>query len=113
MRRPFARWSGPGPKRPPDGDAQHPGSLPGGAASQARADPQQSPLDLEWTGGYPDLLRADDAWRALPSRSILTIYYDPGAKLAFAGSIAMGCGVLLTLVSFYRKRARGDRPDIA
>lgn len=44
--------------------------------------------------------------------SILTINYDPGAKLAFAGSIAMGSGVLLTLVSFYRKRARGDRPDI-
>lgn len=45
--------------------------------------------------------------------SILTINYDPGAKLAFAGSLAMGCGVLLTLASFYRKRARGDRPDIA
>jgi cytochrome c biogenesis protein len=44
--------------------------------------------------------------------SILTINYDPGARLAFAGAIAMGCGVLLTLVSFYRKRARGDRPDI-
>lgn len=44
--------------------------------------------------------------------SILTINYDPGAKMAFAGSIAMGCGVLLTLASFYRKRARGDRPDI-
>lgn len=44
--------------------------------------------------------------------SILTINYDPGARLAFAGAIAMGCGVLLTLFSFYRKRARGDRPDI-
>lgn len=44
--------------------------------------------------------------------SLLTINYDPGARLAFAGSLAMGCGVLLTLVSFYRKRARGDRPDI-
>ena len=44
--------------------------------------------------------------------SLLTINYDPGAKLAFAGSVAMGCGVLLTLVSFYRKRARGDHPDI-
>jgi len=44
--------------------------------------------------------------------SILTINYDPGAKLAFAGSIAMGCGVLLTLFSFYRKRKRGDHPDI-
>ena len=45
--------------------------------------------------------------------SVLTINYDPGANIAFAGGIAMGCGVLLTLFSFYRKRARGDRPDIA
>jgi cytochrome c biogenesis protein len=45
--------------------------------------------------------------------SILTINYDPGASLAFAGAIAMGCGVMLTLVSFYRKRRRGDHPDIA
>ena len=44
--------------------------------------------------------------------SILTINYDPGAKLAFAGSVAMGCGVFLTLFSFYRKRNRGDHPDI-
>lgn len=44
--------------------------------------------------------------------SILTINYDPGANLAFVGSLAMGCGVLLTLVSFYRKRARGDRPEV-
>lgn len=44
--------------------------------------------------------------------SILTINYDPGARLAFAGSIAMGCGVLLTVFSFYRKRMRGDHPDI-
>lgn len=44
--------------------------------------------------------------------SILTINYDPGAKLAFAGSIAMGGGVLVTLFSFYRKCARGDRPDV-
>lgn len=45
--------------------------------------------------------------------SILTINYDPGANVAFAGSIAMACGVLISLFSFYRKRARGDRPDIA
>lgn len=44
--------------------------------------------------------------------SILTINYDPGANLALSGAIAMGCGVVLTLCSFYRKRARGDRPDI-
>ncbi|MGK2943653.1 MAG: cytochrome c biogenesis protein ResB [Desulfuromonadales bacterium] len=44
--------------------------------------------------------------------SILTINYDPGVNMAFTGSVAMGCGVLLTLCSFYHKRARGDRPDI-
>lgn len=52
-------------------------------------------------------------WGGRPTPySLLTINYDPGANLAFAGSLAMGCGVLLTLFSFYRKRARGDRPDI-
>ena len=51
------------------------------------------------------------AGRRLPY-SILTVNYDPGAKMAFAGSLAMGCGVLLTLFSFYRKRERGDPPDI-
>lgn len=44
--------------------------------------------------------------------SILTINYDPGVNVAITGSLAMGCGVMLTLCSFYRKRARGDRPDI-
>ena len=52
-------------------------------------------------------------WGGRPTPySILTINYDPGAPLAFVGSLSMGAGVLLTLVSFYRKRARGDRPDI-
>lgn len=44
--------------------------------------------------------------------SLLTINYDPGAGLAFAGSLTMGAGVLLAMISFYRKRSRGDRPDI-
>jgi len=44
--------------------------------------------------------------------SVLTINYDPGATLAFVGAVAMGCGVVLTLISFYRKRTRGDHPDI-
>jgi len=44
--------------------------------------------------------------------SLLTINYDPGAGLAFVGSMLMGTGVLLALVSFYRKRNRGDRPDV-
>lgn len=69
---------------------------------------------LTWNGlviipaSYGQTLRGG---RYLPY-SILTINYDPGANLAFAGSIAMGCGVFMTLFSFYRKRARGDRPDI-
>lgn len=45
--------------------------------------------------------------------SILTINYDPGANLAFVGGVSIGCGVFLTLFSFYRKRKRGDHPDIA
>lgn len=45
--------------------------------------------------------------------SVLTINYDPGAAVAFAGAVAMGCGVMLTLISFYRKRRRGDHPEIA
>lgn len=45
--------------------------------------------------------------------SLLTINYDPGIHLAFAGAVAMGCGVMLTLFSFYRKRTRKDHPDIA
>jgi len=74
----------------------------------------RSNIPLLWEGlvviptSYGQTLRGG---RPLPY-SILTINYDPGARLAFAGSIAMGCGVFLTLVSFYRKRARGDRPDI-
>lgn len=44
--------------------------------------------------------------------SVLTVNYDPGARIAAAGGGAMTLGVLLALVSFYRKRSRGERPDI-
>lgn len=44
--------------------------------------------------------------------SVLTINYDPGARLAAVGGLAMGLGVVLALGSFYRKRARGERPVI-
>lgn len=70
---------------------------------------------LTWNGlviipaSYGQTMRGG---RYLPY-SILTINYDPGANLALAGGIAMGCGVFLTLFSFYRKRTRGDYPDIA
>ena len=45
--------------------------------------------------------------------SILTVNRDPGARLALAGAGAMLLGLLLALVSFYRKRRRGDRPEVA
>ncbi|MFA7537002.1 MAG: hypothetical protein WCY68_13025 [Desulfuromonadales bacterium] len=44
---------------------------------------------------------------------LFTINRDPGAPLALAGGIAMGIGALFALFSFYAKRARGDRPEIA
>lgn len=44
--------------------------------------------------------------------TVLTINYDPGARLAAAGGMAMTLGVLLALASFYRKRSRGERPEI-
>ncbi len=48
-------------------------------------------------------------FRSIP---ILTVNRDPGARLALGGACAMLAGVLLALASFYRKRARGDRPQI-
>lgn len=44
--------------------------------------------------------------------STLTVNYDPGAALAAVGSGLMTIGVLLALVSFYRKRKYQDRPEI-
>jgi cytochrome c biogenesis protein len=46
------------------------------------------------------------------SYSVLTVNYDPGARLAAIGATLMTIGVLLALVSFYRKRTRQDRPEI-
>ncbi len=45
--------------------------------------------------------------------AVLTVNSDPGARLALSGAPAMLAGVCLALVSFYRKRRRGERPDIA
>ncbi|MDX9708457.1 MAG: cytochrome c biogenesis protein ResB [Trichloromonas sp.] len=42
--------------------------------------------------------------------SILAIHYDPGLAIAFAGASVMTLGILLAIGSFYRKRARGERP---
>lgn len=44
--------------------------------------------------------------------TVLTVNYDPGVRIAAGGGAAMALGVLLALVSFYRKRTRGDRPEI-
>jgi cytochrome c biogenesis protein len=44
--------------------------------------------------------------------SLLTVNHDPGAGLALAGGGCMTMGVLLAFVSFYRKRSRGDRPQV-
>lgn len=76
-----------------------------------------------WHGWYflrqglpPQLAAAGDALMPLQPRfktySVLTINTDPGAHLALTGAGSMLAGVLLALVSFYRKRSRGDRPDI-
>jgi cytochrome c biogenesis protein len=42
--------------------------------------------------------------------SLLTVNRDPGAGLALAGAGCLSVGVLFAMLSFYRKRARGDRP---
>ncbi len=44
--------------------------------------------------------------------SLLTINRDPGDKMALAGSALITIGVILAFFSFYRKRARGDRPEV-
>lgn len=42
--------------------------------------------------------------------SVLTVNRDPGSGFALAGGLCLTVGVLLASASFYRKRARGDRP---
>lgn len=44
--------------------------------------------------------------------SLLTVNRDPGAGMALAGGILLASGVVLAFFSFYRKRARGDRPQV-
>lgn len=82
------------------------------------------PDHVPWRGWYflkegPPFPLVDAGVRLWPSEplfrpySILTINRDPGAGVALAGSLAMLVGVLFAMGSFYYKRARGDRPDIA
>lgn len=79
---------------------------------------------LLWQGWYPLRQGLPDAAAAaglqmtplapvFQTYSVLTVNSDPGARLALTGAAAMLAGVSLALVSFYRKRRRGERPDIA
>lgn len=44
--------------------------------------------------------------------SLLTVNRDPADKLALIGSLCLSIGVVLAFFSFYRKRSRGDRPEV-
>ncbi len=44
--------------------------------------------------------------------SLLTINRDPGIGITLAGGVCLTVGVLFAFFSFYRKRARGDRPQV-
>lgn len=79
--------------------------------------------EVKWRGWYlpsngiprPLRLAGFDLRPAAPLTgyySILTINYDPGAGLALIGGLLITGGALLSLVSFYRKRARNERPEI-
>ncbi|WP_429884498.1 cytochrome c biogenesis protein ResB [Geoalkalibacter halelectricus] len=48
----------------------------------------------------------------LRTYSVLTINYDPGARMALIGGLAMSAGVFIAIFSYYAKRTRQDRPDI-
>ncbi|GAB4166552.1 MAG: hypothetical protein Tsb0017_01890 [Geothermobacteraceae bacterium] len=45
--------------------------------------------------------------------SVLTVNRDPGSRLAMAGGICLLAGSALALISYYRKRRTGDRPEIS
>lgn len=69
------------------------------------------------TGGVPrELTMAGFNLRPVApvyqTHSLLTVNYDPGAPLAVVGGALMTIGVLIALFSFYRKRARQDRPEV-
>ena len=45
--------------------------------------------------------------------SLLNVNYDPGAPLAACGGVLMAAGASLAMVSYYAKRRRGERPEVA
>lgn len=77
-----------------------------------------------WQGWYsmrqppPEQLRAA-GFRPVVNRplqqigSVLTIHRDPGRRLALFGAGLLTIGVILALFSFYAKRRRGERPEVA
>lgn len=77
-----------------------------------------------WHGWYsmrqppPEPLRAA-GFRPVVNRplqriaSTLTIHRDPGRNLALCGAGLLTIGVVLALFSFYAKRRRGERPEVA
>jgi cytochrome c biogenesis protein len=65
------------------------------------------PLELAAAGAVPRPLQPLAGYV-----SLLTINRDPGAPLALAGGVCLTIGILLAMLSFYRKRARGDRPQV-
>jgi len=80
-----------------------------------------SPQGEIWRGWYfltqapPAGLRALNLRPLSPayaSYSSLTINFDPGARLSALGAILVACGCCFALISFYRKRRLGDRPEV-
>jgi cytochrome c biogenesis protein len=65
------------------------------------------PLPLASAGATPQPLQPLAGYV-----SLLTVNRDPGAALALAGGGCLTVGVLFALFSFYRKRVRGDRPQV-
>lgn len=100
------------------------GALPGGdrlgnPAMQVRL---SGPAGARWEGWYflraspPPALTAVNLFLRpveplFRNYSLLTVNRDPGSRLAAAGALCMTFGVGFAFVSFYAKRARGDRPE--
>lgn len=83
----------------------------------------QSPAGLSWQGWYflrgrlpAEMVESGVILQPkepiLRTYSLLTVNRDPADKLALAGSLCLSIGVVFAFFSFYRKRARGDRPEI-